>query len=423
VLSVVVTARVENADSVAIRFHTVDASAAVAVTTPAIRVRAGPVQIPVLGLHANRRYTLRVVAWGAGGEATGPAHDASTGELPFDLPQFEAGGADASPGFVVFAAERYGLVIDNTGRVVWYREFPNGPGLNFMVQPTGRYVVRPPTPDPTDVEPWLELDALGNITRTFGCARGLPSRFHDLIMEPDGSYWILCDETRTMDLSSLGGMTAARVTGTVVQHVGPSGALRFEWSPFDHFAITDLDPADRTGPSVNWTHANSLDLDTDGNLIVSFRSLGEITKIDVTNGTVRWRMGGRRNEFAFQGTATPAFSRQHSVRVAGAGRLLLLDNVGDPMESRGERFVIDESSRTARLVQAVSAGPGFVTAIGGGVQDVPGGRTLVAFGTAGRVAEYDADGNVVWSISGNAGYVFRAQRFRSLYAPGAGHAR
>jgi len=29
----------------------------------------------------------------------------------------------------------------------------------------------------------------------------------------------------------------------------------------------------------------------------------------------------------------------------------------------------------------------------------------------------------MWTIDGNAGYVFRAQRIRSLYAPGVGSAR
>jgi hypothetical protein len=205
--------------------------------------------------------------------------------------------------------------------------------------------------------------------------------------------------------------------------VRADGALLFEWSPFDHFAITDLAPPERNGSAVNWTHGNSLDRDTDGHLIVSFRSLGEITKINVASGEVIWRMGGLRSEFTFLDTPTPAFSRQHGVRVTGPGRLLLLDNVGDPEQSRVERFVIDENNRMARLTQSVGAGPGYVTPIGGSVQDLPGGHTLAAFGTAGRVEEYDAAGGVVWSIAGNAGYVFRAQRIRSLYAPGVGTAR
>ena len=64
-----------------------------------------------------------------------------------------------------------------------------------------------------------------------------------------------------------------------------------------------------------------------------------------------------------------------------------------------------------------------MTQIGGSVQELAGGRTLVSFGTAGRVEEFDRDGGVVWRIAGTPGYVFRAQRIASLYAPGVGTAR
>lgn len=67
----------------------------------------------------------------------------------------------------------------------------------------------------------MELDPLGALTRSFGCARLMP-RFHDRIAEPEGSYWLLCDEVRTMDLSQAGGTVNAAVTGTTVQHVGPA---------------------------------------------------------------------------------------------------------------------------------------------------------------------------------------------------------
>jgi len=315
------------------------------------------------------------------------------------------------------------LVIDNTGRVVWYRRFPNGIGLSFMAQPNGHYVARPATPDPSDVESWVELDPLGNIRRTLGCARGLQARPHDMISELDGGYWLMCDEVRTMDLTAAGGIGDARVTGTAIQHLSADGTLLFHWSPFEHFAITDGEAADRTGASVNWTHGNALDLDVDGNPIVSFRNLGEITKINAVSGAVIWRMGGRRNQFTFPDSPSPPFSGQHSARVSAPGALIILDNLGSPGESRAEGYTVDEVALTARLARSYTSIPGVVTQIGGSVQSLPGGRTLVSFGTAGRVEEYDAAGRVTWRIDGDAGYVFRAQRIRSLYAPGVGTAR
>jgi hypothetical protein len=315
-------------------------------------------------------------------------------------------------------------VIDNTGRVVWYHRFPDGAGLNFQPQPTGRYMAFPPMAGPAEFGKWQELDPLGNLTRAFGCADGLPTRFHDLIALPDGSYWLMCDETREMDLTAHGGVADAQVTGTQVQHVSGSGDVLFQWSPFDHFDITDLDPASRTGSMVNWTHGNAIDLDDEGNLLISFRSLDEIAKIETSTGGVLWRLGGRRNQFSFLNTSSPAFIRQHGLRVTGRSQLMLLDNLGEPAGSRVERYEVEagatgDQGHTARLISTYVPDSRVVAQLGGTTQPLPGGRTLVAYGSGGRVEEYDAAGQVVWRIEGNPGYIFRAQRIRSLYQPTA----
>ena len=421
VLSAIVSVQVHDADSVAVRFSITGAPNAADSLTPAVPVVSGSATVPMFGLLPSTTYTLRPIAYGVGGTSIAEPLALTTDLLPADLPRYTASGADPSPGYVVFAAGAYGLVIDNSGRVVWYRRFPNGPGLNFIAQPNGHYSARPPN-DATELGHWVEVDPLGTVTRTLGCGRGLRPRLHDLIVERSGSYWVLCDETRTMDLTRAGGVAGASVTGTVVQHISPSGPVLFDWSSFDHFAITDVDLAERRGPVVNWTHGNAIDFDSDGNLLVSFRNLSEVTKIDALTGDVLWGLGGRRNDFNFVDAPTPSFAGQHSARAYAPGGLMLLDNLGDPAQSRVERYTINERTRTARLMESYGT-PGVTTLIGGSVQVLPGGRTLVSFGTAGRVEEYDADGRIVWRIDGNAGYVFRAQRIRSLYSPGLGLTR
>lgn len=420
VLSAVVTVHARLVDSIAVRYGPGVTSDSL---TPAVQPDGDSAVVPVLGLLPATTYALSVVAYGGGQTALSTAYSFTTDTLPSDLPHYVASGSDPSPGYVVFAApgSRYGIVIDNTGRVVWYHRFPVPVGLNFQAQPDGHYTARPPTPDPSG--PWYEIDPLGTVTRTFGCARALVARFHDLIAERDGGYWIMCDETRTMDLSGVGGVANARVTGTVVQHVSATGVLLFEWSPFDHFQITDVDSASRAGATVNWTHGNALDLDADGNLLVSFRSLSEITKIDTRTGAVVWRMGGLRNQFAFQNAPTPGFARQHGLRVTGLGRLALLDNLGDAGGSRAERYVYNETARTAQLIGSYGSDPPVIAQLGGTTQSLPGGRVLVAFGNGDRVEEYDASGAVVWHIAAPTGYIFRAQRIRSLYQPGVGSPR
>ncbi|MGH3859324.1 arylsulfotransferase family protein [Actinokineospora sp.] len=417
-LSAAVAVRLRYADSAIVRFGTVH-GAALDSATPAVKVEGDSALIPVLGLLPGTAYALRVTVYGPGGVGRSELLHVTTDTLPSDLPRYAAGGADPSPGYLVFAAGGYGLAIDNTGRIVWYVRLPDPATLNFQPQPTGRYYTRPIAADQGNPAPWLEIDPLGRVTRTLGCARGLVPRFHDLIAVPDGSYWVMCDETRTIDLSAVGGVAGAQVTGTVIQHMSAAGGLLFEWRPFEHFEITDLDAAGRAGPSVNWTHGNALDLDADGNLVVSFRSLSELTTIDTRTGAVVWRMGGLRNQFVF-GEAPPPFSRQHGVRLTAGGDLLLLDNLGHAAGSRGERYAVDPATRSARLLVSYVPSVPTVAALGGTTQDLPNGHTLVAFGNGGRVEEYDAAGRMVWQIEGNAGYVFRAQRIRSLYTPGVG---
>ena len=416
VLSVLVTADVRAADSVSVRFGVGSALDSV---TPAIAVSVDSVHALVLGLLPATTYRAQMVAFNQCGATMGDELAFATGALPADLPVYTGIGSRPSTGYVVFAARSYGLVIDHTGRVVWYHRFPNGLGLNFQAQPDGRYAARPPVAT-GEVASWVEIDPAGAIVRTLGCAHGLPPRMHDMLAQPDGSYWLLCDEVRTIDLSSQGRSSQALVLGTDVQWRSALGEVLFEWSPFDHLAVTlsVLDPADLAGPVINWTHGNAIDLDDDGNLLVSFRNLSEVTKIDTRTGAVVWRMGGAHNEFTFENVNGPAFVHQHGVRAAGRGRLLLLDNLGEPLGSRAERYEYDDSRRVARLSDTYVSSAGLVAQIGGSTQQLPEGGTLVSFGNGGAVEEYDTAGSVVWKLQGNPGYVFRAQRIRSLYRPG-----
>ena len=422
VLSVIVEARVRDADSVMISYHLTGEAEATESLTPASVISSGTARVAALGLLPERTYALRLIAYAGERHTASDSVIFTTGALPNDLPPFRASGNDPTPGFVTFAVRDYGVVIDNTGRIVWYHRFPGRTGLSFAAQ-AGRYYARPNVIEPVGAGPWIEINVMGDTTRRLGCTGGMSSRPHDLIVEEDRSYWLLCDDTRAMDLTAVGGVANAQVTGTAVQHLSATDELLFEWSPFDHFELTDAEPALRKTAAVNWTHGNSLERDTDGNLLVSFRNLNELTKIDVTSGEVMWRMGGLRNQFELLDTPSPPFVHQHSVRSVGPGAYAILDNLGDSRYSRVEHYEVDAVRRTSRLIRSHTSIGGARTEIGGSVQSLPNGRLLTSFGTAGRVEEYDANGTVVWQIEGNAGYVFRAQRIRSLYAPGVGSTR
>lgn len=421
VLSAIAKVGTLDADSLVVHFGS---DGALSIVTPSLQIVGDSASAPILALYPETSYKAQVEAFNRCGSTNGQVWSFTTGSLPADLPRYTAQGTLPSDGYIVFAAGNYGVAIDNSGRVVWYHHFPGGPGLNFQPQPDGRYAARPPV-EAGKIPQWIEIDPLGDTTRAITCAGGLPPRMHDMIARADGTSWLLCDETRTVDLSSQGKSSQSRVLGTAVQRLNANGDVLFQWSPFDHLEIdlSLLDPADLNSSVINWTHGNALDLDADSNLVVSFRNLNEVIKIDTRNGAVMWRFGGPKNQFALQNVSAPAFVHQHGLRAIGGGRYVLLDNLGDPVRSEGEQYELDEVAHTARLIRTYVPDPAILAQIGGSTQQLAGGRALVAFGNGGGLEEYDSAGGIVWKLSGNPGYIFHAQRIRSLYKPGVGDPR
>jgi hypothetical protein len=410
-ISAVALVKARLADSAFVRFW----SAGGAVTTsPAYAFHDDTlVVVPVLGLDTARMYEIEAGLWF--GDSVAMGVDTATfhsGSLPAWVPTVGTSGADTSPGFLALSFRDGPVIIDNTGKVVWYRHFPNGTLNSFQAHADGRYTVLG-LDDAANA--FRILDELGNETGALACT-GYPTRFHDLRVEADGTAWILCDDTRVMDLSGVGGANPAAVTATVVQHLDRSGEVLFQWNAFDHFAITDLAFADRTGESVNFTHGNGVTIDTDGNLLLSFRSLNEITKVDVRTGAVLWRFGGLRNQFTLVNDSRGPFQWQHGLRVVAPGQIQILDNRFSA-PSRFVLYLLNPQAMTALAIVEFVDGPQTWANVGGSTDAIANGHAVVSFGRAGRVVEVDESGNRAWEVTGTDGvYIFRAQRIASLYS-------
>lgn len=374
------------------------------------------VTVPVLGLDTMTTYNIEVNLYSD--SANGPVDTLlfSSGALPDWVPTVSASGTDTTAGFMTLSLPEGAVIVDNTGRTVWYREFPNRVLNSFQAHANGTYTALGVGDDTSTV--FAVLDVLGAEMGTIGCVGGLKTRFHDVRVLEGGDYWVMCDRTVEMDLTAVGGRETAAVTATVIQHVGTDGTLLFEWDALDHFAITDLELLLRSSVEVNFTHGNSLDFSTDGNLLVSFRSLDEITKINAVTGEVMWRLGGLASDFTFPNDTAGPVHWPHGLRESGTNEIQLLDNAASA-PSRLLRFQLDESSMTAVLTLDFRNSPTTWTRVGGATQVYPNGHALVTFGRAGKVIEVDENGNRAWELVGIEGaYVFRAQRIGSLYRPG-----
>jgi hypothetical protein len=186
----------------------------------------------------------------------------------------------------------------------------------------------------------------------------------------------------------------------VVQEIDvATGAVRFEWHSLDHVPLDESHqsppkPTDHTSP-FDYFHVNAVDVDGDGNLLISARNTWAVYKIDRTGGRILWRLGGKRSDFAMgEGTR---FAWQHDIRRQPDGTLTLFDNESAPpvgKESRNLRLRVNESRRRATLVRAVTHPRHVLADAEGNSEWLPDGGLMVGWGLGRRVSEFAPDGTL-----------------------------
>ena len=130
---------------------------------------------------------------------------------------------------------------------------------------------------------------------------GAPTSFFDLHILDNDHVVLISHDLRQVDMSQVveGGNPEATVIGAVIQELDADRNVVFEWQSWDHFEITDAVHEDLTAPLVRYVHVNFIDVDPNGDFILSCRFLNEVTKISRETGEILWRLGGNNNQFTF----------------------------------------------------------------------------------------------------------------------------
>ena len=202
-----------------------------------------------------------------------------------------------------------------------------------------------------------------------------------------------------------------RVIGGLVQELEiPSARVLFEWHSLDHVAPWESHQG--VGPRFDYFHLNSIDVDADGNLLLSARNTWAVYKIDRQTGRVIWRLGGKRSDFAMGRGAS--FAWQHDARSHEGGRILtIFDNGAAPRvapQSRAIALSLDTRAMRATLERAFLHG--LVARKTGSAQLLPNGDTLVGWGSEPYFTEYAPDGEIVFDARlPHGGQTYRALRF------------
>ncbi len=306
-------------------------------------------------------------------------------------------------------AGSYLMILENDGTPFFLRKLP-GLGLDFKLQPGGRL-----TYFDNSARCFYALNPLYAVVDSFRCGNGYVTDGHDLILLPNGHALLMSYDPEFVELDpAKTGLGFGIAIGLIIQELDQARNVVFQWRSWDHFQISDMVGRNFSGGGIDYVHGNSLDVDPDGNIILSCRSMDEVTKISRTTGEILWRLGGKNNQFTF--TNDPiAFSHQHAVRWLPNGHLVLFDNGNavHPSFSRAVEYALDETQKTATLVWQYRLSPDVFAPAFGYVQRFPNGNTLIAWGaTTPTLTEVAPDGSIVSQLTFDTGVdTYRAFRF------------
>jgi Arylsulfotransferase (ASST) len=275
------------------------------------------------------------------------------------------------------------MILDTSGELVWFKPMP-GPGeipFNFRVQ---RYRGRP-------VLTWFEGEVheghgaghyvLADDTYTaFAHVRstGYPCDLHEFLVTDDGTALHTAYESHPR----------FRRPPLLIGHAQEvdiaTNELLFDWSSYPEVS-PELSYVGNEPTYCDYFHINSIDLWPGGerDLLVSSRNTSAVYLIDRKTSTVRWRLGGKRSDFALGPDAR--FYFQHDARALADGSgVSLFDDASHPSPetfASGKVLTLDQRSGTATLRRRfIHSDARFVTPSQGNLQLLPDGGHFVGWG-------------------------------------------
>ena len=121
---------------------------------------------------------------------------------------------------------------------------------------------------------------------------------HEFTITPRNTALVLAYERYNRSLTAWGGPKDAKIVDNIVQEVDlATGLVLFEWHSFGNVSPdeSDIPVPKQKGSEWEYFHANAIDVDNDGNFLVSARNTSTIYKINRATGKIMWRLGGKKS--------------------------------------------------------------------------------------------------------------------------------
>ncbi len=310
--------------------------------------------------------------------------------LPEGFPEAFVDSIDnPTPGYIFYAPfifpgflPTYLIISDNYGIPIFYKK-TTGAAFDFKRLESGELAYFELGPNK-----YYLLDSSYTVIDSLYMQSGYVTDLHDLIiLENRHSFLMSYDYQQVpMDTVVPGGDPDATVIGIILQELDENKNVVFQWRSWDHYKITDATyDIDLTDSVVDYAHSNSIEIDYDGNILLSTRHFDEITKIDRQTGDIIWRWGGEHcenNQFTFVNDPI-GFSHQHDVRRLPNGNITVFDNgnLHSPPFSRVAEYQIDEVNKLAFLVWEYSNNPETFSFAMGSARRLGNHNTIIGWGS------------------------------------------
>ena len=269
----------------------------------------------------------------------------------------------------------YNLILDNRGTPVYYSR-DNEPHYDFKTQVNQLLTMKLFNAAKGG---FIGLDSTYTVVDTFSVPDAYETDMHELQILPNGNYLLIARESVRMDMSQYieGGNPNANVVGNHLIEMNHEDQPVFIWNCFEHYDILDGN-VNYKASQIDFIHMNSIDIDQDGNYLVSCRNMSEITKIHRKTGKIIWRLGGKHDRFEWI-NFDRKINQQHDIRSLPNGNYTVFDNGNTltPHYSRAVEFQIDTIRWTVRKVWEARETPDVTSYSMGNVQRLPNGNTLI----------------------------------------------
>jgi hypothetical protein len=246
----------------------------------------------------------------------------------------------------------------------------------------------------------LIVDSHYRTVATVRGGNGLQADLHEFQIEPHDIAYVTAFNPISCDLKPAGGAANGVILDTAIEAIDMrTGLVRWQWNSLDHVAADESEiQAPSNQAAWDWFHINSIDIQSDGNVLISARNTWAAYQVQGGTGRILWRLGGLSSSFRMgKGTET---AWQHDARMLADGHVTIFDDGSDPPvepQSRAITVSLDLSRRTVTLVSAVThAGPPLLSPSQGNAQTLADGNLLVDYGGVPEFSEYSKGGSVLF---------------------------